>query len=476
MKKLAFTLFAFCIYFLSFSQSANFEVISSGGGYFAPEGSTVTLSWTLGEPVIETYTSTDNTIVLTQGFQQPNFSGYSLEGNLNYANTNNTPITNTWVFLYNSELVKVDSAETNASGYYIMRNLLNGTYTFKFKTSKTWLSASVNPSDALQVNRYYIGLLNFKYNIMKIAANVNADSRVNPSDALQINRRYIRVTNSFPAGDWAFDNPTVTINGANVTQNIKVLCYGDVNANGNPLLKKMSKDVQLQNQGIIVVDNNKEFELPVFASRDLTIGALGLVISYPSQSLKVKQVISNIPGLVYNILDSEVRIAWADVSNEGLKLKINEPIIKLMMIANNMNSSEEIQLNLETESTLTDNQSNTLTGEILVAPRIALQAITSIDMQAITSSGYYLSQNYPNPFRNTTRIDYRLPEEANISLKVYDLLGKEIAELVNGHQNSGYHHVNFDISNLSGGVYLYEFEAKSADNEFSKTRMMVISQ
>lgn len=69
-----------------------------------------------------------------------------------------------------------------------------------------------------------------------------------------------------------------------------------------------------------------------------------------------------------------------------------------------------------------------------------------------------LSQNYPNPFNPSTVINYQLAENSLASLKVYDLLGREVAELVNTVQSAGEHSVSFDGAGLSSGVYVYQLQ------------------
>ena len=83
---------------------------------------------------------------------------------------------------------------------------------------------------------------------------------------------------------------------------------------------------------------------------------------------------------------------------------------------------------------------------------------------------FSLGQNFPNPFNPTTAIGYHLPKASNAKLAVYDLLGREVAVLMDGYQTAGEHHVTFDARNLSTGVYFYRLMTGS----FNVTRKMLV--
>ncbi len=78
-----------------------------------------------------------------------------------------------------------------------------------------------------------------------------------------------------------------------------------------------------------------------------------------------------------------------------------------------------------------------------------------------TASSFQLFQNFPNPFNPATTIEYSLPEAGHVSLKVFDMLGKEVATLVHEHQQAGGHVIPFDGAGLSSGVYVYRITVGS---------------
>ncbi len=83
---------------------------------------------------------------------------------------------------------------------------------------------------------------------------------------------------------------------------------------------------------------------------------------------------------------------------------------------------------------------------------------------------FKLHNNYPNPFNPATRIKFDLPKESFVTLKVYDITGREVASLINSNRKAGYHEVTFDASNLASGIYMYRLIA----NDFSYTKKMML--
>ncbi len=87
-----------------------------------------------------------------------------------------------------------------------------------------------------------------------------------------------------------------------------------------------------------------------------------------------------------------------------------------------------------------------------------------------------ISQNYPNPFNPSTVISYDITSAANVSVKVYDMTGREVRTLVNSFQNAGTYAVNFNASNLASGIYFYVLRVNTGSNEITKTMKMILTK
>ncbi|MBX2992069.1 MAG: T9SS type A sorting domain-containing protein [Bacteroidetes bacterium] len=91
---------------------------------------------------------------------------------------------------------------------------------------------------------------------------------------------------------------------------------------------------------------------------------------------------------------------------------------------------------------------------------------------SVIPRGFHLHQNFPNPFNPGTEIRYQMPEVRHVTLKVFDVLGREVATLVNEVKPPGEYSVQFDGSNLSSGVYFYRLQTES----FEETKKLLLAR
>ena len=96
--------------------------------------------------------------------------------------------------------------------------------------------------------------------------------------------------------------------------------------------------------------------------------------------------------------------------------------------------------------------------------------ITGIADEGVVPEKYELSQNYPNPFNPVTVIRYSIPKAEEVSLVVYNLIGEEVAHLIDERKPAGSYTVKWNASNISSGIYFYRLQA----GDFVQTRKMLL--
>jgi hypothetical protein len=104
--------------------------------------------------------------------------------------------------------------------------------------------------------------------------------------------------------------------------------------------------------------------------------------------------------------------------------------------------------------------------------RTVMNSIVTVEagVESVLPREFALMQNYPNPFNPSTQIAFSLPEAADVTLVVFDALGRQVATLVNSSLSAGSHSMTFDASNLSAGLYFYQLKA----GDFSAVRKMML--
>lgn len=111
-----------------------------------------------------------------------------------------------------------------------------------------------------------------------------------------------------------------------------------------------------------------------------------------------------------------------------------------------------------------------ITGNANSELRAVFEKITNIEENKVGQISFQLLQNYPNPFNPTTTIKYSIPESGYAILKVYDIIGRDVATLISGYQTKGEHSVVFDAKNLPSGMYFYKLES----GNLNKTMKMIL--
>jgi hypothetical protein len=145
------------------------------------------------------------------------------------------------------------------------------------------------------------------------------------------------------------------------------------------------------------------------------------------------------------------------------------------------NFNEEVSISISATSLPSDKQLifrfefEGLADAILTIDNFSIDLPTNLESEIIPSQ-YSLDQNYPNPFNPSTIINYGIPEESNVRLSIYSILGEEIAELINTQQKAGYYDIKWNAGNLSSGIYFVRISANSvlSNKNFINTKKMLL--
>ncbi|QQS35393.1 MAG: T9SS type A sorting domain-containing protein [Ignavibacteriales bacterium] len=168
----------------------------------------------------------------------------------------------------------------------------------------------------------------------------------------------------------------------------------------------------------------------------------------------------------------EARIAFSELSNrfnDDLFVPLEGMRIPMDFSINDADATGERE-GIMTYSPYNEDQSWSDVSRWLYTWIGALWNPVGVDDPQNTVLTYELSQNYPNPFNPATQIVYSIEKPGNVSIKVYDVLGRVVTTLVDQFKTAGSHTINFDASNLSSGVYFYSIESGS----FHATKKMML--
>src|SRR5690606_23697391 len=116
-----------------------------------------------------------------------------------------------------------------------------------------------------------------------------------------------------------------------------------------------------------------------------------------------------------------------------------------------------------------DTSSSDAAGSIALIDDLFYGGVVDVDDKNITITNFKLNQNYPNPFNPATIIEYSIPNESFVQLKVFDMLGNEISVLVNENQSPGNYKKLFSGENLASGTYLVQLRAGNFVKSFKMT-------
>ncbi|MCD4679519.1 MAG: T9SS type A sorting domain-containing protein, partial [Bacteroidales bacterium] len=448
---------------VSFGDNTILELI------FTSVGGTSTLNWDILTPGACQYSDISAYVfpsLFIDGVINT-FSCSSIAGDFTYLNQDSTPLTNTQLYAYNVSGYVQDSTISGPSGDYNFPYLPLGSYSIMANINKVW--GGVNASDALMIMMHFAGMINLSGLNLDVA-DVDVSGYVNTLDALMCAQRFVGMINSFPSGDWAHDIDTMLINGtAPVIYNFNGLCFGDVNSNYLPPTIKAEPLLSLETNGILEVMSNEDIVIPLSVNKDMDINAISLILNYPTQLFKFKklELMAKHGVLQYKEINGEIRISW--YSTNSLEIKESEALLYLSLspVTFDYSKLNKSIFTIQGISELADKNAKTIPLAKLVMPELV--SVSEL------KGGFYLGQNYPNPYNDYTEIEYTLVESGKVNLEVFNTLGEKVDVIINDKmQNAGPYKAKFNASKFPPGIYYYRMNVESESGSATKTRIMII--
>jgi hypothetical protein len=207
-------------------QGGENELIQFFGMGDALATDSITVWWTSG--IVQHIAAVPTNQLVT--INEPGTS-YTLSGSITYPNGQLTGLSGVPVNLKNESGTIIGTSLTNAAGFYQFTGLVNGNYTLEINCGKTW--GGVTASDVLLFKKH-IANISYLQGIFLASGDVNGSGSLTASDVLLIKKRIASIVNSFPEGDWLFNNTPFTVNGSSITLDFNGLCFGDANGSYLP--------------------------------------------------------------------------------------------------------------------------------------------------------------------------------------------------------------------------------------------------
>ena len=416
------------------------------------------------------------------------WGGISLSGNLTYYNGVYTPLTaDVKVKLYQNDN-QIGSDYIVSAGTYTFPNLVKGDYEIRTTSTKS-TAGSVNATDAAQVN-YWGAHPSTIEKVRFYAGDVTGGTHyINATDALRIQKYFVYGT-EFDRAPWTFwetgktitagytppteDFPIVTVGGGDKTANIYGLCTGDFNRSFTPAKKSTSSDLILNYANTIQVSANQEFDLPIRMVNASKVGAVSLILDFPSEFVSVWDVMINgVNGqLDWTVNGNELRIGWNSSVPSNLAALDN-------LVTLHLKTTDAFKKGKSIRIALASDPLNELANELYDVIPNGVMNVDVVEASAYGvdehSAGKNINMyNYPNPFTNNTTIAYTLPFTGNVILEIRNMLGNTISTLVSGMQTQGDHSLKFDAGSLAPGVYTATIRLGNKSDESVNAVKLVI--
>jgi len=378
----------------------------------------------------------------------------TVSGTVSYFNSVNTPLDGLIINLKNDSGNVVNTATTDANGFYSFSGVFSGNYMLDVFTVKSWTGVSC--TDALLIQLHIAGLSYITLPIRLHAADVNNTNTISAADVLMIKRRIVCIDTAFTRPDWLFEIPEggniITVGEDNVIHNFYGLCAGDINGSNIPGASMKTDAInQLTDIESIVARKEQTISLPVHLQSAKEIGAIDLAISYPQELVSIQDVKTRHGEIIYHAQNGILRIAWSELN----PLLMNESNVLLTITVKTSSAftdNERISFSVLPESELADESAIPVTDATFMIPEIYTQKDHW--------DNYF--RLYPNPNNGTFTLEIQPIQSLTFDVRLFNSLGVVVYQQLN-IAAYGKYSTEIRSGNLAEGIYTLTVTGKDTN-------------
>jgi len=386
-----------------------------------------------------------------------------------------------------NDLVAKDTSD--ASGNYQFTNVMDGNYILSYDKytidSMLWAN-DVNAID-VALMKYLVGSDTLQdptrcfSSMYKKAGNVDNNIAINAVDVARMKAKIgapYDPARNFPKGNWVALEKLVNVAGSDINVNLETISYGDYNASSSKYrdsltnwsgIKSIPADIIVISGEYVTTSDQAYFELPLRISAKMNeFSAMGLELNYSAAEYKLvsaympkaktkgavkinpsfEEVLTDDNDLLVTDAGGVIRVVYA--TTDHFDVAANDEMIVLGFRSLNDPDKGAHEFNLSGTGVIANQYGEETDGTYLLVPKIFVQG-------RATDTEFEFS-GHPNPFSSEATITYNLPDNGSVKLMVYNVLGKQVSELVNEAQESGKHSVVFSSKNLPAGLYTFKLD------------------
>ncbi len=372
----------------------------------------------------------------------------TIDGFVTYHNVGGG-IDSTMVIISDNNGNALDTTFTDANGYYLFPNLSNGVYNIDFSTTKTPGGVTILDAVKVMLNILLPNHPNFNFDEMEeLAADIDDDQDIDWNDFYGILSIYC----GQDPGGWSFQSLTLSLPDTTSAKdrtggNTGGTSDGDPDGSFDPGGKPFPYIISMDN-GTLYAETNEEISIPVNLNLQDDIGPMGMEINYPGDLVNIVGLNHNNKNLKYFVTNNKIKLYWIDPSLRTSFNKLNNETLFEIKIqtTENFKQGTQIQFDIGRNSAFAKPKGERFENQISVL-------MPTIEWKPTLKASV---TNYPNPCYNETFIEYAVPNNANVSLQVFNISGDLISNPVNDFQEAGQYKIEFKTNELEPGVYFYK--------------------